>query len=340
MSSQRENSSSSRAEQLRQKRQQSSHERVNQARQQATRVTGQSVNTTVRRSSPYAVPMSHSTRSTAVRKVHYANAGNGVEVRMPTLPVIQFSWQMASVFFAIAALIFVILLTSLETFQVKNVEVTGISRVSAADIQAVVDSSNKSIFTLDRQKTINALLTAFPELTDIHLKVSFPNTVVMRVTERQPIVSWNGPDEVQWIDTEGVVMPARGDGGALLAINATSAAPVLSTGTTDASASDTAATTENTDAAPVINHIDPQVLKTAISLGAQLPEGASLVYDPINGMGWNDSRGWKVYFGLDLSNIQLKLGEYQAIVDRLSTLGVKPSLVSVEHIDAPYYRTE
>jgi cell division protein FtsQ len=339
MSPERSNSNLSRAEQIRSKRQQSSQERVSQARQQATRVTGQSVNTTVRRSSPYAVTMSHSVRSTSVRKVHYAQTGNGVEVRLPSLPSIQFSWQIASVFFAIAALVLVILLTSLETFQVKNVEVTGISRLSAADLQAVVDNNNKSIFTLDRQKTINALQTAFPELTNIHLRLSLPNTVVLTVTERTPIVSWNGPDETQWIDSEGVIMPARGDGGTLLTINASSKAPVLSTGEETASTDETAPVAEE-NSAPKINFIDPQVLQTAISLGAQLPEGASLVYDPISGMGWDDNRGWQVYFGLDLSNIQFKLSEYQAITDRLASLGISPSLVSVEHIDAPYYRTE
>lgn len=324
----------SRAEQVRLKREQSSRQRADNARRQATRVTGQSVQTTVRRSSPYAVPLSHSANSKPVRKVHYAQAGNGVEVRLPSLPNVQFSWQFASAFFAFAALILVILMTTLDTFQVHNVEVTGASRVSAADIQAIVDNNNKSIFTLDRRGTIDALVTAFPELTDVHLKVSFPSTVVLTVTERQPIISWNGPDETQWIDAEGVIFPARGDGGTLLPIEAAVPAPLLSAAVTDDAAADSGDST-----APVINYIDPQVLKTAISLGAQLPEGASLVYDSISGMGWNDSRGWNVYFGLDLSNIQFKLNEYQTIIDQLTDEGITPTLVSVAFVDAPYYST-
>ena len=343
MSPERGNSNLSRAEEIRQKRQQSSEQRVDNVRQQSVRATGQNVGTTVRRSSPYSVPVTRSTRTTSARKVHYAQAGNGVEIRMPSLPSVPFSWQMVSVFLAVAVLILVILFTTLDTFQVKYVEVTGNTRVAAADIQAVVDNNNRSIFTLDRKKTINAILTAFPELTDIRLRVSFPNTVVLKVTERQPILAWNSAESTQWVDAEGVVMPARGDGGTLLVIQSSAAVPVLITAEDLAAA---AAAAENPDAKveensrPKIDYIDPEVLQTAISLGAQLPEGASLVYDPISGLGWQDSRGWQVYFGLDLSNIQFKLSEYQAIVDRLAALGINPSLVSVEHIDAPYYRTE
>jgi hypothetical protein len=333
---------SSRAEQIRQKRNQNSQQRIDTVRQQATRVTGQNVSTTVRRtSSPYSVPVTRSTRSSSVRKVHYAQAGNGVEVRLPAMPTVQFSWQMASIFLAIAVLIFVVLLCTLDTFQVKNVEVTGISRVSAADIQVVVDRANHSIFTLDRRQTVNAVLTAFPELTNIHLKVNFPNTVVLTVTERQPIAAWEGPDSTQWIDAEGVIMPARGDGGSLLTIQSSVAAPVL-VSEADAAATDAAdtETPKETNTEPKIDIIDPQVLQTAIKLGAQLPGGASLVYDPIAGMGWKDPQGWEVYFGTDLDNFTMKLTEYQAIVDRLAALGISASLISVEHVDAPYYRTE
>lgn len=341
MTPERARPGSSRAEQIRQKRQQSSQQRVDTARQQATRVTGQNIGTTVRRtSSPYAVPLTHSTRSAAVRKVHYAQTGNGVEVRLPALPQVQFSWQMASVFLAIATLILVVLLTTLDTFQVKNVEVTGNSRVTAADIQTVVNGANHSIFTLDRRQTINAILTAFPELTNIHLKVGFPDTVILTVTERQPILAWVGPDTTQWVDAEGVVMPARGDGGTLLSVKSTVVVPVLVTAAEAKAANSETASEVTSNSEPKIDYIDPQVLQTAISLGAQLPSGASLVYDPIAGMGWKDPKGWRVYFGLDLSNIQAKLVEYQAIVDRLSTLGIKPALISVEHLDAPYYRTE
>jgi len=90
----------------------------------------------------------------------------------------------------------------------------------------------------------------------------------------------------------------------------------------------------------VIPQIDPNVLNAAIELAGRLPEGATLVYDPTDGMGWIDPRGWKVYFGIDLSDLQVKEAEYQVIVDHLTQQGITPVMISVEFPHAPYYRTE
>jgi len=57
-------------------------------------------------------------------------------------------------------------------------------------------------------------------------------------------------------------------------------------------------------------------------------------------MGWIDPRGWKVYFGIDLSDLQVKEAEYQVIVDHLTQQGITPVMISVEFPHAPYYRTE
>jgi hypothetical protein len=75
-------------------------------------------------------------------------------------------------------------------------------------------------------------------------------------------------------------------------------------------------------------------------MNAHIPEGAALIYDPISGMGWRDPGGWEVYFGNDLSNVALKQVMYQAILERLEAVGVSPVMISVVHVDAPYYRTE
>jgi hypothetical protein len=283
--------------------------------------------------------------------MHYARGANGVEVRMPALPSIQFNWQTASAFLAFCLLILVILLNSLDTFRISSVQVSGNKRIAAADVTPVVVGVTRSIFTVDRSKTIDAVQDAFPEFSDIRLKVSFPNTVVLSVKERQPILAWTANGQTQWIASDGVVMPTRGDGGTLMTIDSSVAVPAASLALADSAAgtssTDTGTvaaatdTTTQTPAAPAaLQYIDPQILQAAISLTAQLPSGATLVYDPVSGMGWNDPQGWQVYFGLDLSNVAFKQSEYQAILQRLQALGIKPILISVAHVDAPYYRTE
>ena len=328
-----------RADQVRQKRQQASQERTNAARQQVSRPAAQAnaSATTYRRTSPYATPNLGGTRTAPVRKLHYAQGANGVEIRMPSLPALKFNWQTASLFLAFSLLILVVLLTSLDTFRVSAVKLSGAQRVTVADITPAVLASNRSIFTLDREKTIAAVQSAFPEFSEVHLKVSFPNTVDLSVKERQPILAWSTNDQTQWIAADGVVMPARGDGGTLLTIQSSVAVPASSPTAADTTAQG-ASSTPAVPSAP--QYIDPQILQAAISLSAQLPSGASLVYDPVSGMGWNDPQGWQVYFGLDLSNIAFKEAEYQAILQRLQALGITPSLISVAYVDSPYYRTE
>jgi hypothetical protein len=145
-----------------------------------------------------------------------------------------------------------------------------------------------------------------------------------------------------------MVMPARGDGGSLIAVTSDVPVPAesLSDSKDDSDSTSADATTASTDAAAAAATVtgpqmtSQQLLQAAISLASQMPSGASLVYDPVSGIGWQDPQGWKVFFGLDLSDLALKENEYQAILARLQSLGVTPSLISVAYVDSPYYRTE
>ncbi len=342
MSSDRMQPGTSRADQLRQKRQQSSQDRINSARQQFNRSAQSTVHTTTRRTSPYATPSVAGYRPAATRKVYYAHAGNGVEIRMPALPMIHMNWQIGAAAIAVVLLAIVLLLTNLDLFQARVVEVNGIQRVTAADVQAVVDNNNRSIFTLDRENTINAIEVAFPELTHIQLRVVFPNKVVLTVQERQPILAWVSGDTTKWISADGVVMPVRGDAGTLPTIQSEAAVPVTTpikevTSVVDFVNQVVDKKVNANNPEETIQHIDPAILAAAISLSAQMPSGASLIYDPIAGMGFNDPRGWKAYFGVDFSNLQFKQSEYETIVDRLKNLGITPKMISVAFSDAPYY---
>ena len=66
----------------------------------------------------------------------------------------------------------------------------------------------------------------------------------------------------------------------------------------------------------------------------------NLVYDSVHGLGWNDPKGWEVYFGSEDQDMEMKLTVYQALVDRLENEGIQPAMISVEYVHAPYYRME
>ncbi len=50
----------------------------------------------------------------------------------------------------------------------------------------------------------------------------------------------------------------------------------------------------------------PEFIDALFALQNYLPEGSTLQYDPEFGLGWQDPSGWLVYFGSDISNIDLK----------------------------------
>jgi hypothetical protein len=73
-------------------------------------------------------------------------------------------------------------------------------------------------------------------------------------------------------------------------------------------------------------------------LANHVPPGAVILYDASFGFGWNDPRGWKVYFGTSATDVELKMRVYESMVNSLSERGIRPALINVTYPTAPYYR--
>lgn len=345
-----------RAEQLRQKRQQTVVQRRPAAESKpAPRTAPRStpaanrsvahVSPVVSRSIRYGTPLRETVNTQPRRKVYYAVGANGVETRLPSLPIIQFNWQWVSGILTLGCLVLALLLTNLSIFKVNVVNVEGMQRVTPADLQPIIQQNASSVFTLDKPKILNALAIAFPELKDIRFSLSLPDGVTVSAVERQPIMAWKAGDSTFWIDAEGVVMSPRGDAGQLLTVESNNSLPLAKSARKISTVVDYAEMVIEQKNAPLtpadsINLIDPAAMKAAIEMSAVMPAGSTLVYDAIAGMGWNDPGGWKVYFGNDLSDIQFKQVEYQAIMQQLANQGINPVMINLKHVDSPYYRTE
>lgn len=295
------------------------------------------------RSTPYSTPLRESVSSPARRKAYHV-AANGVETRLPSLPRLHFSWQWISGLMVIVTLAAVLLMLTLDVFKVTQVQVDGLERVQVADILPIVQLNAQNVFTVDRQKVLTAVSLAFPELTDISLTMDLSGVLHLAATERTPVLAWINEGNPYWFDASGVLMSPRGEVGSLLTINSTGGVPLTKTSKSIHSAVDFAnlvLTRKEDPLTPedVINNLDPKVMKAAMELSKIMPTDAVLVYDSISGMGWQDLRGWKVYFGIDLDDIQFKQVEYQTIIDHLTKIGITPTEISVAHTDFPYYRT-
>lgn len=279
------------------------------------------------------------------RKVVYKVNANGVETRLPAIPLLRFSWQWISGILTVLLFLVFIFMVNSPIFKVQALTVKGLSRYTSEEFQSLIKGRKTSIFLFDTNAVMHSLRLVYPELVDPQIAISMPNQVIVSASERDPIILWQAGGSTYWIDAEGIVMQKRGDLPDLLTVESSVPPPLAQINTRANSIVDYARMIIERQSSDVtidrlVDHMDPGALGAVIELSTMLPAGGSLIYDPISGMGWRDPGGWEVYFGTDLSHMELKQVEYQTILARLTETGVTPAMISVEHIDAPYFRME
>jgi len=221
-------------------------------------------------------------------------------------------------------------------FQVFGAQVTGNLRLTEADINSSLQIIGKPIFTTKPELIKQDLLLLYPEIETITVKASLPNKIIVHITERVPIFVWQRQDGTAvWVDAQGFKFPIRGEIENLVTINAYGDPPSLKVEATESTDLADSLTT-----VPPAEFIQPLMIKAITELIALAPQGAAISYDPSYGLGWSDPRNWKVYFGENTENISTKLMVYQAIIDKLTLEGIQPTMISVEYLDAPFYRTQ
>jgi hypothetical protein len=209
-------------------------------------------------------------------------------------------------------------------FAVKGADVVGNQRIGAVEINAVLGMIGKPIFDAVPAQIEANLHTAYPDLASVKVQVGFLNHITVDVVERTPVLAWYQNGVVTWIDASGVAFTPRGEVQGLVQVAATGAPANVPLDT----------------ALPLYEQkfINPEMVQAMSILAADVPAGMLMTFDPVYGMGWQDTRGWSVYFGQDAKEISLKMNVYKAIVDTLTLQGIQPTLISVEYLNAPFYK--
>lgn len=249
------------------------------------------------------------------------------DVRAPaiSLPQLDFSstrWVSGLVTIALAALLY--LMWNSATFTVPAAEVIGNQRIGASEISAVLGIIGEPIFKAVPERIEANLRAAYPDLSAAHVRVGLPNRVVVEVVERTPVIAWFQNNAMTWIDADGVAFMPRGEALGLVQVSA-NAAPLE---------------VQNDPQTPAYEQrfINPDMVQVIASIAAYAPAGTPMIYDPQYGIGWQEPHGWVVYFGQNTQDIPMKLTIYQSLVERLISQGVQPTLVSMEYLDAPFYK--
>jgi cell division septal protein FtsQ len=260
-------------------------------------------------------------------------ASPGAEMRLPAVSVPKLGWRALSSVIVIGLIALLYFMWTAPSFQVQMIEVQGANRLTAGDINRTLNLDHMPIFAVIPQQLENSLKGTYLDLLDVSVKIGLPAAVVVNINERTPLIEWTQDSHIQWIDGAGFAFPTRGQAENLVKIQAYAAPPRP------------AAYVENESLAmgAVIapqSFMAPELVNGILTMRAQAPANTILVYDPTYGLGWSDARGWNVFFGSDVTEIETKLRVYNAIVEKLQATGIIPALISVEHVHAPFYRME
>jgi len=277
---------------------------------------------------PAARPAHRGVRQPARRTYNVAVGLPGRGVRVPALPRLRFDWRMAS--FALTVVLGMALYTLLNapSFQIQEAEVLGVARISPAEVNAVLGLYGRPAVLVQPETLEANLRAAFPDMKTVNVQVGLPNRLTVTAVERTPAIVWQQNGAVAWIDLEGFAFPPRGQVDGLIQVIASGSPPPV--------AWDAAAALPGS-AAP---YLGQELVAALVSLAPSVPVGIPILYDPGYGLGWQDARGWLVYFGNRTGDLALKLRVYNGIAESLGAQGLTPVLISVEYPDAPYYRLE
>ena len=288
-------------------------------------------------------------RPGAARLSHSRSAAAGSEEFAAVKRRLKPGWRLLSL--ALVGLFSYLLFTAWRSpdYRVSSIQVEGLQRLTQEEVLAKVTALGQHIFAVQPQEIQSAIAAAFPELRDIKVRVSLPAGITISVVERQPMFIWQMKNSVMWIDTEGYLIPARGASPDLLTISADSLPVYQLERDLSGEESTLKIIQDKSINKPGLSdlaffaqpkHIDSSLLLGVLQLNAWMPAEKTLLYQKQRGLGWADARGWDVFVGRKLENINDKMVMYETIVRNLESQGINPSMVSVEFLNAPYYRVD
>jgi cell division septal protein FtsQ len=243
--------------------------------------------------------------------------GSGAEARLPSLPAIRLNTRLLSVVFLVAILWALRVISSSADFQVSQAEVLGNTLLSPSQVRSIADVDQALVFGINPAAVIDRL-TVHPEIASAEIEVRWPNEIIISVVERVPVLFWSDGGKDWWISEEGVAFKARGSEQPTLKVR--SEQSVLDI--------------QNEAALPVL---PATAVQAALDLSAQFNGIENLSYDPVHGFGFQDPNGWQATFGSE-GDMSLKAKMYQKMVEYIQSQAIEIELVSVEQVEAPYFR--
>lgn len=233
-------------------------------------------------------------------------------------------WRLLVIVPVLLALIFGLhLLLTASYFQVQHIQVDGALRVPLIAAIQRLHLDGVNIFLADTNADA-AAVKALPPVADASVTRVLPNTLLVHVVERQPVLIWQVGTQEYSIDASGAIIAL---------VQQPDGLPVIS------------------DEHPRDLHghpfmpggaIDPSIVQMARQLLVGVPAATSItrftLRDTINyGLVLLSADGWQARFG-GPDNLNLKIKELAAILQLVNRQGQQLALVDLRFGFYPYYR--
>jgi len=274
------------------------------------------------------------------KSVYVRTNKRGSEIRLPALPSVRIPWRVLSALIVIACAVAIYYFQFSDLFKVKSINLAGTNRISPQALLNAMKIQDSSMMDLQPETLQANLLAAFPEIRDVQVMTRLPNEVNILIAERQPLITWFLNEKpAYWIDEEGYTFPIRGEQiGTPFFIYADGEPPYPLGYPMELQVNPTLS--KQAPRLKLNPSVDPDFVLSVQKLNERLPESYTLKYEKAQGLAWQDPNGWTVYFGNRSADMDQKLNEYDAIVKAILDKNLQPSMVSMQFLHAPYYRSE
>jgi hypothetical protein len=210
-------------------------------------------------------------------------------------------------------------------FQVRRVRVQGASLLSQADVEQAVSVIGANVFWVDHAAA-EARLLSLPLVLRAEVTPVVPDTVNVRIVERQPAAFWVSGDRTYVVDKDGVVLRPLGEDEGVLAEQ-----PMPTVAEVDGRSLNPG------------ELVDAGALATWARLGALLPsvgvKPVSAQWSPALGLEVQTQEGWRARFdSAGGENLERQVDSLRVIRDYLAHTKTPAEVIDVRFGDRPYYR--
>jgi hypothetical protein len=285
------------------------------------------------------VPMRAINRQKARRRFDISLGVGGAELKLPALPSFVFSARLISGALTAVLAALIINIWTGPMFRVSAPEIEGLERIQASQVEQILGLNEQSIIRADPEADLIRLRKSFPEFAHAQIQIELPNRITIQVAERSPVLQWKSPAGTYLFDRAGFIFQARGGEKTLPGVSA-NFVPEVPKKELDPDAEQEEIVVEPEGFVEPQPVLSVETVSAILALNEFIPEGAVLQYDEFRGLGWEDPQGWQVFLGPDMNDFEQKMRVYQALVANLDSQGIRPAVISVEFLHAPYYRLD